>query len=232
MIEGQAPSEADALDTTATDEATTDERAAWLTVAEAARRLKVSERAIQRRCKAGKLHARLIPTPTGQQWEINAEKLERAPTETTRADAQGADSTDRDDKAAATLTTEATQETTETTLKAATPTTGTTQGADRDDRSRDTLAAALMSEKDARIVDLRGQLEAARAQIEQHQRAEAELRATLREALKAMPKALPIGSDEAPAQMFIPTPSGQTATNPPRPSRSTFRSWLLAKLKG
>ncbi len=183
--------------------------AQWITVAEAARHLKISERAIQRRCKAGKLHARLIPTPTGQQWEINAEKLERAPTATTSADAQGADSNDRDDTGATTPTTETTQGTTETTLKVATPATGTTPGADRDDRSRDTLTAALMSEKDARIVDLRGQLEAARAQIEQHQRAEAELRATLREALKAMPKALP-APDGAESQQ-----AAQTATNTP-----------------
>lgn len=47
----------------------------WITVAEAAARFKVSERSIQRRCRAGKIAARLTARPTGQQWEIEAAKL-------------------------------------------------------------------------------------------------------------------------------------------------------------
>lgn len=47
----------------------------WIDATEAAQRLGVSSRSIQRRCRAGKLTARLVSTPSGQQWEINAQTL-------------------------------------------------------------------------------------------------------------------------------------------------------------
>ena len=50
--------------------------AQWLTVAEVADRLKVTPRTIQKRCKAGKLDARSVETPTGDQWQINAAAVE------------------------------------------------------------------------------------------------------------------------------------------------------------
>lgn len=50
--------------------------AQWLTVAEVANRLKVTPRTIQKRCKAGKLDARSVETPTGDQWQINAAAVE------------------------------------------------------------------------------------------------------------------------------------------------------------
>ena len=50
--------------------------AQWLTVAEVADRLKVTPRTIQKRCKAGKLDARSVETPTGDQWQIDAAAVE------------------------------------------------------------------------------------------------------------------------------------------------------------
>ncbi len=45
----------------------------YLTVSEAAARLKVSERTIRRRCETGKLKAELQPTATGSAWRIEAD---------------------------------------------------------------------------------------------------------------------------------------------------------------
>jgi excisionase family DNA binding protein len=45
----------------------------YLTVSEAAARLKVSERTIRRRCENGKLTALLKPTATGNAWHIEAD---------------------------------------------------------------------------------------------------------------------------------------------------------------
>jgi excisionase family DNA binding protein len=45
----------------------------YLTVSEAAARLKVSERTIRRRCETGKLKAELKPTATGSAWHIEAD---------------------------------------------------------------------------------------------------------------------------------------------------------------
>jgi len=53
----------------------TPESAQWLTVSQAAAALGISERTVQRRCKAGKLAARLATTETGQTWEVKAAAL-------------------------------------------------------------------------------------------------------------------------------------------------------------
>jgi len=47
----------------------------WLTVSEAAARLKISERTVQRKCKTGKLTARLETTDTGTQWLVDGATL-------------------------------------------------------------------------------------------------------------------------------------------------------------
>ncbi len=54
----------------------TPESAQWLTVSQAAAALGgISERTVQRRCKAGKLSARQVTTETGTAWEIEAATL-------------------------------------------------------------------------------------------------------------------------------------------------------------
>jgi hypothetical protein len=47
----------------------------YVTVSQAAAALGISERTVQRRCKSGKVRARLVTTETGQLWEVEAATL-------------------------------------------------------------------------------------------------------------------------------------------------------------
>ncbi len=155
----------------------------WVDTPTAAALLGVSERAVQRRCKAGKIAARRVPTPTGQQWQIERGALIRASRGADRPDTndtQSADTNDSND----TLKGEAT---TLTTPKAPTPTTAPTQGAD-------THLTTFQLEAARREVDAKAEeIRFLRGLVEQRDRDAAELRAALREALKAMPKQLTAG---------------------------------------
>lgn len=162
----------------------------WSTVAEAAAQIGISERAIQRRCKSGKLRARLTATLTGQQWEIDPTELEErtkpsgdSPDTSDRDDTQRRDTSDRNDIE----TTQTTEETTPTTATAAT---GTTQTTPRDD-SRDTQANDDLAAK--YVAQLETENRFLRAAVEARDRDAAELRAALRKALESMPKQITSG---------------------------------------
>jgi hypothetical protein len=153
----------------------------WLTVSQTAAQLEVSERAIQRRCKTGKLRARLIATPTGQQWEIDADAIIK-PVEQgdDRDDTPSPDTNDGNDA-------ETTRTTEETTLPTATAPTGTTLRDDSPDTfSNSDLAAKYVAQLETENRFLRGAVEA-------RDRDAAELRAALRKALEAMPKQITSG---------------------------------------
>jgi hypothetical protein len=161
----------------------------WLTVSQAAAQLKVSERAIQRRCKNGKLRARLTPTPTGQQWEIDADAIKKpvnqsddSPDTSDRDDTQRRDINDSNDA-------ETTQTTGETTLPTATAT-APTETTIRDD-SPDTSTNSDLATK--YVAQLETENRFLRAAVEARDRDAAELRAALRKALEAMPKQLTSG---------------------------------------
>jgi AraC-like DNA-binding protein len=135
----------------------------WLTVSEVAARLKISERTVQRRCKSGKLTARLESGDDGAAWLINGATL---PT----GDAITADTADNVPTGDATPNeSESAQSVGSVTPDVATLPTG----ADTDF-----------------LAHLKAENEFLRGAIEQHQRSEAELRAALRKALEAMPKAI------------------------------------------
>lgn len=141
----------------------------WLTVSEVAARLKISERTVQRRCKSGRLQAHLETGEDGAAWLIDSATL---PT----SDAIAAD-------AAANLPTG--DDTTFEREGAPSVVTGAPGAAIVTTSADNALLAHLQSEN----VFLRGQIEA-------HARAEAELRAALRKALDAMPKAIEAPRDE------------------------------------
>jgi uncharacterized protein YicC (UPF0701 family) len=154
----------------------------WLTVAEAATQIGISERAIQRRCKSGKLRSRLIATPTGQQWEIDPTELE----ENTKP---SGDSPDRDDtQRRDTNDAETTQTTEVTTLPTAIAPTPTTETTLRDDKD---LAAKYVAQLETENRFLR-------AAVEARDRDAAELRAALRKALEAMPKQITSSEGSSP----------------------------------
>ncbi len=163
----------------------------WLTVAEAAAQIGISERATQRRCKSGKLRARLTATPTGQQWEIDPTEFEEqatqsddSPDTSDRDDTQRRDTNDRDD-AGTTPTTE------ETTLPTETAATETTPG----DDSPDTQASNDLAAK--YVAQLETENRFLRAAVEARDRDAAELRAALRKALEVMPRQLTSGEDSS-----------------------------------
>jgi hypothetical protein len=135
----------------------------WLTTSDAAARLGIGERAVQKRCAAGTLTARR--TDEGR-WEVAADSLPRTgEPNRTRTNRTG----EPQDASRANLST--IQDANE-------PNSG---------RERTGQDANQFARMEAEVLFLR-------SMIEQHQRSEAELRAALREALKAMPKAIEAGS--------------------------------------
>jgi excisionase family DNA binding protein len=152
-----------------------------LTASQAAARLGVSERTIQRRCKSGKIKAELVTDADGEEWRIDPATL---PT----GDAISADT---DDKVTTAPGEPAHSQKEPVTTQA--PATG----ADTADR----VTPTVTTRDDARLLDqLQTENSFLRAMVEQHQRSEAELRAALREALKAMPKAITAGDASAPIE--------------------------------
>ncbi len=141
-----------------------------LGVAAAALILGVSPRTVQRRCNAGKLSARRVLSEFGEQWEIDRAEVE---------------------KAATAPTTEAT-----TTPRHVAPV-----SQPRPDDIPGKIFPVESSEGEGLAARYIARLETEndflRSTVEQHQRSEAELRAALREALKAQPKQLTAGTPEA-----------------------------------
>ncbi len=212
--------------------------AAWLRGAGRAARREVAEGGAHRPSKAGKLRDRLIPTPTGQQWQIAGTALDSAPTAATQSadtsDAMSADSRDRYDAQAGT---QAKQETTGTTLEAPTAATLPTLGA-----ATDTTAPTLSGDA-ALVEELRDQVKFLRSALEARDRDAAELRAALREALKMSQKALPQSTlvdapnqaetGRQPPQISATTKEASTPPNAPqRQTQRGFRGWLLKYLQG
>jgi hypothetical protein len=147
----------------------------WLTVSEVAARLKISERTVQRRCKSGRLAARLETDENGAAWLVDGATL---PT----GAAIAADTDDNvptgDDKPFK-------SESAQSVASVAT-------GADKLPTGADTLQS-VTRECELLREALQRERENAdqwRAQVEAANRDAAELRAALREALRAMPKQL------------------------------------------
>ncbi len=174
-----------------------------LTVSQAAARLGVSERTIQRRCKSGKLKAELVTDADGEEWRIDPATL---PT----GDAIS------DDKVTTAPGEPAHSQKAPVTTQA--PATG------------DDAADRVPTRDDARLLDqLQTENGFLRAMVEQHQRSEAELRAALRSALNAMPKALTESAPIEAAQGAQSTPDDQTGAGAKQsPERGTQRKTLTA----
>jgi hypothetical protein len=139
----------------------------------------------------------LVPTPTGQQWEIDAATLHIQGND-------GDDANDTDDTTPTTQTTGTTNPTTATTPATTTGTTATTTANDTGDRNDTGLSSRYVAQLETENKFLRGV-------VEQQQRDAAELRAALREALRAMPKAL-LPSGQAPQAVQEATQSAGTIT--------------------
>jgi excisionase family DNA binding protein len=186
-------------------------QAEYLTVSQAAARLGISERTVQRRCKSGQLSARLVTDEDGAQWLID-------PATVTTGDDIGADTADK-------------------VPTHSKPPFQSQNDALRPDKVTTGATAALLAEKDARINDLRAQVEAWRLQAEAANRTAAETSAALREALKALPKALTdgstptvenIGRENAPQAPIIPSGDKTTTATKQSPQRGAKPRKLTA----
>lgn len=186
----------------------------WLTVSQVASRLKISERTVQRRCKNGRIAARLETREDGAAWLIDGATL---PT----GDATTADAADKVPTSADTSF-ESESEQSVATLPPNVPTLPT--GADSESARvlAETEAAflreALQAERENSQRD-REQIAFLRAQVEAANRQAAESAAALREYLKLSAKQLSggetgqIGTDNAGAQNGLEAPKSNAAAN-------------------
>jgi excisionase family DNA binding protein len=156
-------------------------QADFLTVAQAALILGVTARTIQRQCRAEKLPARRVETEFGEKWEIDRAAVERAATEATTPPRQGSDE------------------------GTTTATTAPRRVAPVSQSQAEVIPAAVSAISDPNALDYAAryvaQIEKENAflklQIEEGNRNAAELRAALRKALEAQPRALTTGTTEA-----------------------------------
>jgi hypothetical protein len=150
------------------------EYSAWLTTSQAAAALGVAERTVQRRCKAGKLTARQVTTGDGLEWRIDPATV---PTLATGGD----------------------------TLPPQVPTPihaqndGATvqSGGSVPTGGAKVATGAAIGGDSALLTQLQSENLFLRGLVEQRDRDAAELRAALRKALDAMPKAIEAGSTQS-----------------------------------
>lgn len=170
------------------DEIGTDKNAggAWVSVSEVATARGISERAIQKQCKAGKLRAQLVTTESGTQWQIAADGIARTPEPNERTGEPVRARTDEPNEPtferAQTQSDELANQRGEPNERVRART-----GEPNERTGEPDMMAHLIEEN--RFL---------RNAIEQHQRSEAELRNALRTALAAMPKALNEGRTQVP----------------------------------
>ncbi len=173
-----------------------------LTVAEAAQLLGISPRSIQRRCREGKFPARRVESEFGEQWEIERAPVEKAATDRARRARQ------EQRQANDTPTTEGTTE-----PRHVAPQTGNVAG---------DFAARYVEQIETENRFLR-------AAVEQHQRAEAELRAALRKALEAQPRELTAGMAQDAPKSGAATDTATIAQNPTERPANPSRAALKAE---
>jgi excisionase family DNA binding protein len=167
----------------------------WLTTSQAATALGISQRTIRRQCRDGELPSKRV----GGAWRVAASAVKadtERPSETAITDntARGAATTSN--------------------AEAAKPDTVRPNRSEEADNTAKTDTGAATSANVEIISDLRDQVAFLRASVEQHQRSEAELRAALREALRAMPKQLTTGAPESQPGGQGETPTPETGQHP------------------
>jgi hypothetical protein len=163
-------------------------RPEYLTVSQAAARLGISARAVQKRCVNGTLAARRVSTPAGDRWEVEAANLPaNLDASWTRTDEpKGREPRELGREPNGVLNSKEGEPTRE-------------QGANLDanprtiGREQDANTRELLAQSREEILFLRGL-------VEQRDRDAGELRAALRKALDAMPKAITAGNESAPIE--------------------------------
>lgn len=211
----------------------------YLTVSQAAARLGLKERTVQKHCAAGKLAARRVSTPTGDAWQIDRAQFEAS--EAANEAANERTNAHRTNE----RTANAQHPQNELPISKSTERTAnerTHSGERTNERTGDAAEnmSAILAQSREEILFLRSMLEA-------RDRDAAELRAALRKALEAMPKALPDGStpnaeniarENAPQAKIIPAADvapvapKQSATARAKPRKLTAWQRVAARILG
>jgi len=177
----------------------------WLTVSQAAAMLGRSERTTRRMCESGALAATMEANESGgRAWFIEKASVDRADVRPNNAATKGM-----------TARPHSKREKSERTQNDAAI-------VDRADSVRPEDAAMLLREKDARIDDLRAQVESQKLQIEAANRQAAEATAALREYLKMQAKALPAPADETTSSSTRSDPVVSRRDAPQQPQNSSM----------
>jgi hypothetical protein len=182
--------------------------AEYLTVAQAAARLGVSPRAVQKRCANGTLAARRVSTPAGDRWEVQDANLDASRTRT--REPMGREPEREPDAVSRSEPREPTRE----------------QGANLDANSR-TIGREPDANEPTRETELREEVKFLRSLLEARDRDAAELRAALREALRLAPKQLTEGGVEAAQDV----PTAQDTITTTVASGDAVRSTQREKMK-
>lgn len=152
----------------------------WLTVSQAAAALGVSTRTVQKRIARGEIEARRVPWQKGERFEIEARTL--SANQGRSANAIKGESSANGSHLKPGFDAQA----------SANPKRERSRLSSHSVRASNDLQLLEITRE--ALADVREQNAFLRATVEQHQRSEAELRASLREALRAMPKQITQGS--------------------------------------
>jgi excisionase family DNA binding protein len=179
----------------------------YLTVSQAAARLGLKERTIQKYCASGKLTARRVSTPTGDAWQIDRASFEAI-------------------EAANNVPNERTNEhrtNGERTPKHQSPNSKSSERTPNAQGTERTPKAESLAQSREEVLFLRGL-------VEQHQRSEAELRAALRKALDAMPLAITAGNESAPIEAAA-APENTQAKETTQPAKQAAQRGAQRKIR-
>jgi hypothetical protein len=186
----------------------------WLSVAQAAARLGITSRSVQRRCASGSLRARRVPSERGEGWEIDGDSLLKTVATAT--------ATHHDGDSGTTATTTATRP------KLSAKTTATATAAPATDAATATATGATLDDVTRQLIESQAaQIEFLKGTIEAERRENALTVAALRDAIKAMPKQL-TAPDESQASATAPVAPQQpksVTTVTPSPGDTGAVEW-------
>ena len=165
-----------------------DARGQWLSTTQAGAALRISARAVQKRCAAGTLTARRVPIPGGFKWEVDARELEGGTPEPNRAEPRNSEIENSEFHARI------------------------SQNLGRNPRTQTPeleggTSELRQNEKSERETEMKAEIAFLRNVVEAQQRDAVELRQALKRALDLAPKQLTAGATEAPPAK--PEPQGK-----------------------
>ena len=179
----------------------TSDGARWLSTSQAAAALRCSQRTIRRRCKAGEIAARF----ENGVWEVNAADIGHADTNVDTTRGQSVTQSDR------ILSVNEVKGADNRTSNAVKRTDGQTDTRPRGHGQGDSDRSEIEAELRAQLAREREFCAILKVQLEAVTQSEAQTKAALREALRAMPKQLTAGGEQSFTSLQLPGTEPETA---------------------